>query len=234
MRIFERSKSLIGEKAVNLLQERCVCLFGVGGVGGFVAESLVRSGVGSLIVVDGDVVKESNFNRQIIADINTLNKSKVEVLKRRLLDINPNLKIRAINCFYLPETADTVDLTGVSYIVDAVDTVTAKIEIIKRAKELNIPVISCMGTGGKTDILSLKVADISKTEGCPLARVMRRELKARGIQNVKVVYSKEQVKGANIKEDGVNKNSPSSMIFVPATAGLLIAKEVVFDLTKGV
>ena len=209
MRIFERSEKLIGDIAVKTLNQKCVCLFGVGGVGGFVAEALIRSGVENLIIIDGDTVKESNFNRQIIATKETLNLSKV-------------------NAFYLPENADNINLSGVDYIIDAVDTVTAKIEIIKRAKELNIPVISCMGTGGKLDMQALRVADISQTEGCPLARVMRRELKARGIEKVKVVYSKEVAKGKVEEERG--KRSPSSMIFVPAAAGLMIAREVILDL----
>ncbi len=231
MRIFERSKNLIGESLIDSLSQKCVCLFGVGGVGGICAEALVRSGVGSIIIVDGDTVNETNFNRQIIATENTLNKSKVEALKERLLSINSALKIKAINAFYLPENAFVVDLDGVDYIIDAVDTVTAKIEIIKRAKEVNIPVISCMGTGGKLDMLALKVLDISKTEGCPLARVMRRELKKRGIEKVKVVYSSERTSGIVMEEK--SKRSPASMIFVPSTAGLLIAREVILDLTKG-
>lgn len=228
MRIFERSENLIGKDAVNILSQKCVCLFGVGGVGGFVAEALIRSGVGRLIIVDGDTVNETNFNRQIIATKETLNLSKAEAFKSRLQSINADARITAINTFYLPENADVVDLSGVDYIVDAVDTVTAKIEIISRAKRLDIPVISCMGTGGKLDISALTVSDLSKTEGCPLARVMRRELKVRGIKGVKVVYSKEPSKGALVEEKG--KRSPSSMIFVPATAGLMIAREVVLDL----
>lgn len=228
MRIFERSENLIGKKAVETLHQKCVCLFGVGGVGGLVAEALVRSGVGNLIIVDGDTVNETNFNRQIIATTNTLNKSKVETIKERILSINDKASITAINAFYLPESADCVNLLGVDYIVDAVDTVTAKIEIITRAKQLKIPVVSCMGTGGKLDMQALKVADISKTEGCPLARVMRRELKVRGITGVKVVYSNEPSRGVVTEEKG--KHSPSSMIFVPATAGLLIAREVILDL----
>lgn len=228
MRIFERSENLIGDIAVKTLNQKCVCLFGVGGVGGFVAEALIRSGVENLIIIDGDTVKESNFNRQIIATKETLNLSKVNAFKERLLSINEKAVITAVNAFYLPENADNINLSGVDYIIDAVDTVTAKIEIIKRAKELNIPVISCMGTGGKLDMQALRVADISQTEGCPLARVMRRELKARGIEKVKVVYSKEVAKGKVEEERG--KRSPSSMIFVPAAAGLMIAREVILDL----
>ncbi len=228
MRIFERSENLIGNGAVKTLNQKCACLFGVGGVGGFVAEALIRSGVENLIIIDGDVVKESNFNRQIIATKETLNLSKVNAFKERLLSINEKAIITAINAFYLPENADAINLSSVDYIIDAVDTVTAKIEIIKRAKELNIPVISCMGTGGKLDMQALRVADISQTEGCPLARVMRKELKARGIEKVKVVYSKEVAKGTVEEENG--KRSPSSMIFVPGAAGLMIAREVILDL----
>ncbi len=232
MNEFNRVENLIGKDNLKRLSASKVAIFGVGGVGGFAIEALVRSGVGEVAIFDGDVVDITNLNRQIIADLNTVGLDKVEVIKERLLSINKNLKIQTKKIFYLPENADEIDLSGFDYIIDAVDTVSAKLEIISRAKKLNIPVISCMGTGGKLEIEQLKVADISKTQGCPLARVMRRELKKRNIENVKVVYSMERVKNQEqtITENG--KAVPSSMIFVPAVAGLYIAREVVLDLTN--
>lgn len=230
MNEFNRVENLIGKDNLKRLSASKVAIFGVGGVGGFAIEALVRSGVGEVAIFDGDVVDITNINRQIIADLNTVGLDKVEVIKERLLSINKNLKIQTKKIFYLPENADEIDLSDFDYIIDAVDTVSAKLEIISRAKKLNIPVISCMGTGGKLEIEQLKVADISKTQGCPLARVMRRELKKHNIENVKVVYSMEGVKNQEqtITENG--KAVPSSMIFVPAVAGLYIAREVVFDL----
>ena len=232
MNEFNRVENLIGKDNLKRLSASKVAIFGVGGVGGFAIEALVRSGVGEVAIFDGDVVDITNLNRQIIADLNTVGLDKVEVIKERLLSINKNLKIQTKKIFYLPENADEIDLSRFDYIIDAVDTVSAKLEIISRAKKLNIPVISCMGTGGKLEIEQLKVADISKTQGCPLARVMRRELKKRNIENVKVVYSMERVKNQEqtITENG--KAVPSSMIFVPAVAGLYIAREVVLDLTN--
>ena len=229
MKAFSRVENLIGKESLNILQTSSVVLFGIGGVGGFVAEALVRSGIGEIAVFDSDVVDETNINRQLIATVDTIGKDKVEVIKQRLLSINPNLKIETYKVFYLPENASQFDLSKYDYIIDAVDTVSAKIEIISRAKVLGKKVISCMGTGGKLQIESLKVADISKTDGCPLARVMRRELKKRNICNVKVVYSQEGVKN-NSQSVENEKNVPPSMIFVPATAGLYIAREVVLDI----
>ncbi|MBO7150005.1 MAG: tRNA threonylcarbamoyladenosine dehydratase [Clostridia bacterium] len=232
MNEFNRVENLIGKENLDKLSASKVAIFGVGGVGGFAIEALVRSGIGEVAIFDGDIVDITNLNRQIIANHNTVGLDKVEVVKERLLSINKNLKIQVKKVFYLPENADEIDLSGFDYIIDAVDTVSAKLEIISRAKKLNIPVISCMGTGGKLEIEKLKVSDISKTEGCPLARVMRRELKKRNIKNVKVVYSAEGVKA---KEQTITENGkavPSSMIFVPAVAGLYIAREVVFDLIK--
>lgn len=233
MNAFNRVENLIGKENLLRLSASKVALFGVGGVGGFAIEALVRSGVGEVAIFDGDTVDITNLNRQIIATENSVGLDKVEVVKDRLLSINPNLKIYTKKIFYLPENADEIHLDGYDYVIDAVDTVSAKLEIISRAKALNIPVISCMGTGGKLEIEKLKVADISKTEGCPLARVMRRELKKRNIENVKVVYSGEGVKNQEklVYENG--KTVPSSMIFVPAVAGLYIAREVVFDLIEG-
>ena len=235
MDAFIRVENLIGKEKLDVLQNSSVAVFGVGGVGGFICEALVRSGIGEIAVFDGDTVDESNLNRQIIATVDVIGKDKVEVVKSRLLSINPNLKISTNKIFYLPENAEQIDLSKYDYIVDAVDTVSAKIELIVRAKEKNIPIISCMGTGGKLQIERLKVCDISLTNGCPLARVMRRELKKRDIQGVKVVYSDESVDlGQNKQGDTDNqkpkKIAPPSMIFVPAVAGLYIAREVVVDL----
>ncbi len=230
MSAFNRVENLIGKENLLRLSASKVAIFGVGGVGGFVIEALVRSGIGEVAIFDGDIVDKTNLNRQIIATENTIGRDKVEVVKERLLSINKDLKIHTKKVFYLPENADEIDLNGYDYIIDAVDTVSAKIEIISRAKALNIPVISCMGTGGKLEIEKLKVADISKTEGCPLARVMRRELKKRNIENVKVIYSAEGVKNQQQTMTEKGKSVPSSMIFVPAVAGLYIAREVVLDL----
>ena len=230
MERFNRVENLIGKENLDKLSASKVALFGVGGVGGFIAEGLVRSGIGEIAVFDGDIVDITNLNRQVIATEQTVGVDKVEVVKDRLLSINKNLKIQTKKIFYLPENADEIDLSDFDYIIDAVDTVSAKLEIISRAKALNIPVISCMGTGGKLEIEKLKVADISKTEGCPLARVMRRELKKRNIENVKVVYSNEGVKNQEQTMSEQGKIVPSSMIFVPAVAGLYIAREVVLDL----
>ena len=237
MQTFSRVQMLIGSNNLEKLKNASVAVFGIGGVGGFTAEALARSGVGSIALFDADVVSKSNINRQIIATEQTVGLDKVEVMKQRLLSINPNLKIEIQKVFYLPENADKFDLSKYDYVVDAVDTVSAKLEIIMRAKNSNVPVISCMGTGGKLDITALKVADIEKTEGCPLARTMRRELKKRGIKNVKVVYSTEQVNFFEGEKESAEKTKagrpvPPSMIFVPASAGLLLAKEVVFDLIE--
>lgn len=237
MEKFNRVKLLLGSQNLNKLARSSVAVFGVGGVGGYAAEALIRSGVGSIAIFDNDVVAPSNINRQIIASTLTVGKDKVEVAKERLLSINPNAKVNAFKTFYLPENADEYPLENYDYIIDAVDTVAAKIELIMRAKNANVPIISCMGTGGKLDITALKVDDIEKSKGCPLARVMRRELKNRGIKGVKVVYSEEQpsiceseVIAAEKKESG--RTAPPSMIFVPAAAGLLLAKEVITDLIK--
>ena len=189
---FERTARLIGTEGVECLQQAHVLLFGVGGVGGYVAEALARSGVGAFTLVDNDTVAESNLNRQIIATYDTIGREKTEVMKERILSINPEAKVEVRNCFFLPECADSFDFSQYSYIVDAVDTITAKIEIIMRAKAVGVPVISSMGTGNKLNPAGLMVADLKQTSVCPLAKVMRRELKKRGIEHVKVVYSKEE------------------------------------------
>ncbi len=222
MEAFQRVKLLIGEENYSKLKQSHVAVFGVGGVGGFSAEALVRSGVGEITIFDNDTVSITNLNRQIISTVSVIGRKKTEVVKERLLSINPDLKIHVNDVFYLPENADEYSFKEFDYIIDAVDTVTAKLEIISRAKRQGVEVISCMGTGGKLDLTQLKVEDIKKTKVCPLARVVRRELKKRGIENLKVVYSEEESKGDNKTE-----KQPPSMIFVPGGAGLLLAKTAI-------
>ena len=221
---FSRTAQLLGNENVKKLFDKHVIVFGVGGVGGYVVEALVRSGVGNISIVDNDVVNESNINRQIIAFHSTIGMQKVEVLKNRILDINPNCQVFVHNQFFLPENSNDFDFSIYDYVVDAVDTVTAKIEIIKKSKESNVPVISSMGTGNKLNPVGFKVSDISKTKVCPLARVMRNELKKRGISKVKCVYSEEN--------PVIQTKTPASVAFVPPVAGLLIASEVIEDLIK--
>ena len=237
MGAFDRVKLLVGSSNYQKLKKAKVLVFGIGGVGGYSVEALARSGIGSITFVDGDIVSESNLNRQIIATTDTVGQDKVSVMKARLNAINPDLDAKGIKLFYLPETAQEIDFNGFDYVVDAVDTVSAKIEIIKRAKEFGVPIISCMGTGGKTDPTKLQVGDVFDTSGCPLARVMRRELKKRGITRLKTVFSTETVTCSDEPDcqelKGKDRVSPPSMIFVPASAGLLIAREVAFDLIKG-
>lgn len=220
-----RSEKLLGTAAINKLNNSKVCVFGIGGVGGYVCEGLARSGVGSFILVDKDVVSESNINRQIIATTKTVGKSKTELMKERILDINPNAVVETKDMFYLPDTAGEIDFSDCDYVVDAVDTVTAKLLIIQMTKEMGIPVISSMGTGNKLDPTCFRVDDISKTSVCPLAKVMRKELKDRGISDVKVLYSTE-----NPAVSGSSEVIPS-ISFVPSVAGLIIAGEVIKDIT---
>lgn len=219
---FSRTAQLLGNENVENLFDKHVIVFGVGGVGGYVVEALARSGIGKISIVDNDVVNESNINRQIIALHSTVGMQKVEILKNRILDINPECQVFVYNQFFLPENSNDFDFSIYDYVVDAVDTVTAKIEIIKKSKESNVPVISSMGTGNKLNPMGFKVSDISKTKVCPLARVMRNELKKRGISKVKCVYSEEN--------PVIQTQTPASVAFVPPVAGLLIASEVVKDL----
>jgi tRNA A37 threonylcarbamoyladenosine dehydratase len=234
MNAFIRVENLVGKDAYRKLKDASVAVFGVGGVGGYTVEALARCGVGRIALFDSDTVDESNINRQIIADYGTLGGDKVAVMKERLTKINPEIIVECNKVFYLPENASEFDLSKYDYVVDAVDTVSAKLEIIKRAKNLGVPVISCMGTGGKIEPEKLKVSVVEKTSGCPLARVMRRELKALNIKGVKVVYSEEQTAVAEdnstLQKKADGKTAPPSMIFVPAVAGLMLAKEVVFDI----
>jgi len=217
-----RTAKLIGEKGVEKLHSKKVVVFGLGGVGSYVVEGLARAGIGSFLLVDGDRVSESNINRQIIATVDTVGREKTEVEKERVLSVNPDAKVDVLNLFYLPENADCIDLAKFDYVVDAVDTVTAKVEIVRRAKLARVPVISCMGTGNKLDPRAFRVGDIFDTKVCPLARVMRRELKTKGINSLKVVYSEE--------EPVLKERVPASISFVPSVAGLLIASEVVKEL----
>ena len=221
---FSRTEALLGEQAMEKLKKARVAVFGIGGVGGHVVEALVRSGVGAVDIVDSDKVCLSNLNRQIIATESSIGKYKVDVMKERILDINPEAVVNVHKCFYLPETKDEFDFSQYSYMVDAVDTVTAKIQLVMEAAEAGVPIISSMGAGNKLDPTAFQVADIYKTSVCPLAKVMRRELKKRGIKKLKVVYSREQP---------VVKNAvPASVAFVPSVAGLITAGEVIKDLAK--
>lgn len=223
-----RSAALIGQEQLQTLSHARVALFGLGGVGGFAAEALVRSGIGELALIDHDTVSLSNMNRQILASHDTLGMPKVEVAQARLKAIRPTVLLHLYNLFF---TADTpFDFAAYDYIVDAVDTVSTKIALIERAQNAHTPIISCMGTGNKLDPTRLEVADLAQTTVCPLARVMRHEARKRGIEHVKVVYSREELVTV-VCDDAHGRHAPGSMIFVPATAGLLLAREVVKDLS---
>lgn len=238
MEQFVRTKMLLGMETMEKLKNAHVAVFGVGGVGGYVVEALARSGVGKFDLIDNDVVSESNINRQIIATYSTIGRYKVDIMKERILDINPNAEVEVYKCFYLPENADEFDVAKYTYIVDAIDTVTAKLELIVRAKKAGVPIISSMGTGNKLDPSKLQITDIYKTKVCPLARVMRTELKKRNIGELKVVYSEEQPikvikednKQINPENTGRIKDVPGSVAFVPPAAGLLIARAVIMDI----
>ncbi len=228
---FSRTELLLGEEAMRRLQSARVAIFGVGGVGGYVVEALARSGVGTLDLIDNDVVSESNINRQIIATTKTIGQSKVEVAKERILDINPDAIVHAHRVFFLPETQSQFDFTEYDYVVDAIDTVTGKIALIMQAKEAKTPIISSMGAGNKMNPAMFEVADIYKTDVCPLAKVMRYELKKRNVKHLKVVYSKEVPMKPNGPVDAKTKKAiPGSNAFVPSTVGLIIASEVIKDL----
>lgn len=230
--MFSRTTMLIGEAAVEKLKRVRVAVFGVGGVGGYAIEALARAGVGAIDLIDNDRVSESNINRQIIALHSTVGRLKTDVMKERLLDINPQMDVRTHNVFFLPENAEEFDFSQYDYVVDAIDTVSGKIALIERAKKANVPVISCMGTGNKTNPSAFLVADIEKTSVCPLARVMRRELKKRGISGVKVVYSTEEPHEPSGAKSETGKPVPASISFVPPVAGLLLASAVIKDLIR--
>lgn len=240
---FSRTELLFGTKAMEKLAGARVAVFGIGGVGGYTVEALVRSGIGEIDLIDSDTVSLTNLNRQIIATKSSIGKYKVDVMQDRIMDINPDVKVHVHKCFYLPETKDQFDFSQYDYVVDAVDTVTAKLQIVEEAEAAGVPVISSMGAGNKLDPAAFQVADIYKTSVCPLAKVMRRELKKRGIKKLKVVYSQElpvmpdpellSSYSEEISPFAPQKRSvPGSVAFVPSVAGLIIAGEVLKDLAK--
>ena len=228
MNPYSRTELLLGSDAMQKLKNATVAVFGLGGVGGYVVEARARSGVGALELIDHDTISLTNINRQILATRSTVGQGKAETAKMRVLDIDPNIRVTARTVFYGPDTAAEFDFTKYDFVVDAIETVSGKIAIIEKAHKAGVPVISAMGAGNKLDNTAFEVADISKTSVCPLARVMRRELKKRGIEHVKVVYSKEEPKKQTAKEG--EKSSPSSIAFVPSVAGLIVAGEVIKDL----
>ncbi len=236
---FSRTELLLGKEAMNRLKKSRVAVFGIGGVGGYVCEALVRSGIGAFDLIDSDKVSLSNLNRQIIATRKSIGRYKTEMMRERMLEIYPEANVRIYNTFFLPENADEFPFYEYDYVVDAVDTVTAKIELVMKAGEKQVPVISSMGAGNKLDGSMFRVADIYETKVCPLARVMRRELKKRGVKSLKVVYSEETPICANFNMDSTDgtessgkKTVPGSVAFVPSVAGLIIAGEVVKELIR--
>lgn len=230
---FYRTQMLIGEDNLDKLKNCRVAVFGVGGVGGYVAEALARSGVGTIDIIDNDTVSLSNINRQIIALTSTVGRLKTQVMKQRILDINPGAIVNEFNTFVLPENIDGFDFSVYDYVVDAIDTVSGKLAIIEKAYNNNIPIISSMGTGNKLDPTKFEIADIYKTSVCPLARVMRYELKKRGVKKLKVLYSKQEpIKSQNPGLNEKGKAVPGSISFVPSVAGLIIGGEVIRDLIK--
>ncbi len=230
---FSRSEMLLGAEAIERLKQSRVILFGLGGVGSFAAETLARAGVGHLTIVDNDTVSLTNLNRQLCALHSTVGLLKTEVVAQRIKDINPDCEVEIISKFYLPEIADEFSLESYDYIADAIDTVTAKIDLAVKAKEYGVNIISCMGTGNKLDPTQLRVDKIEKTSGCPLCRVMRRELKVCGVSALKTVWSPETpIKPINCAEETGKRATPGSLPFVPNTAGILMAKEIITDLTR--
>lgn len=231
---FSRTQLIFGEEAMQKLSESRVAVFGIGGVGGHAAEALVRSGIGAIDIIDNDTVSETNINRQIVALRSTVGRYKVDVAKERIADINPDCRVNAYRIFYTPETASEFDFTQYDYVVDAIDTVTGKIELIMNAQKCGTPVISSMGAGNKINPEMFEVADIYQTSVCPLARVMRNELKKRGVKKLKVVYSKEKAMVPVCQSDEKNefrRTLPGSTAFTPSVAGLIIAGEIIKDLT---
>ena len=246
---FSRTQLLLGEESMNKLSDMRVAVFGIGGVGGYVCEALVRTGIGHFDLIDDDKVCLTNLNRQIIATRKTVGLYKADVMKERMLEINPNVEVNVYKCFFLPENADEFPFADYDYVIDAVDTVTAKVELVMKCKEMNVPIISSMGAGNKLDASAFKVADIYKTKMCPLAKVMRHEMKKRGVKKLKVVYSEEKPTRP-IEDMSISRRThcicppgaqhkcterrdiPGSVAFVPSVAGLIIAGEVIKDLTK--
>lgn len=235
---FDRTKRLLGADAMTKLNNSHVAVFGIGGVGGHAADALVRSGIGEITIVDSDEVAESNINRQLIATTKTVGRKKVEVMKEHLLEINPEVKVHVYDCFFLPETKSQFNFYDYDYVIDAVDTVTAKIALVVACQEAGTSIVSSMGAGNKLDPTAFEVADIYKTSVCPLAKVMRKELKARNIKHLKVVYSKElplePIEDATFTSDEKRSRraTPGSIAFVPSVAGLVLAGEVVKDIAK--
>ena len=223
-----RTRLILGDAAIEKLKASHVALFGLGGVGGYCLEALVRAGVGELDLYDGDVFDVSNLNRQLLSTTNVLGKEKTEVARERALSIRPDLKINIHQMFYLPEKADEIDFTVYDYVIDAIDTVTAKLSLIEQAKKADVPVISCMGAGNKKDPTAFHVSDIAQTSVCPLAKVMRKELKVRGIENVKVVFSTEPAARPEGQSEKIG-----SLVTTVAAAGILLANEVIMDLIRG-
>ena len=234
---FLRTRMLLGTEALERLQSARVAVFGIGGVGGYTVEALARSGIGQLDLIDSDSVSVSNINRQILATHSTVGMPKVEAAKQRVLDINPACVVRTHEIFYTPETADQFDFSQYDYIVDAIDTVTGKLQLVERANAAGTPIICCMGTGNKLDASAFQVSDISKTSMCPLARIMRKELGKRGIKHLKVVYSKEEALTPTGWEEEAaalgKRQIPGSVAFVPGAAGLILAGEVIQDIAMG-
>lgn len=237
---FSRTELLFGHEAMEKLHNARVAVFGVGGVGGYTVEALARSGIGTLDLIDNDTFSVTNLNRQIYATISTIGRPKVEVAKERIAQINPDAVVNAYQTFYLPETAKQFDFTQYDYVVDAIDTVSGKLELVEQCYKLGIPIISSMGAGNKLDPTAFRVADINKTSVCPLAKVMRRELKKRGIPKLKVVYSEEVPMKPEIPDEmwekenasGAKRQLPGSNAFVPSVVGLIIAGEVIKDIAK--
>ena len=246
---FSRTQLLLGEESMKKLSDMRVAVFGIGGVGGYVCEALVRTGIGHFDLIDDDKVCLTNLNRQIIATRKTVGLYKADVMKERMLEINPNVEVNVYKCFFLPENADEFPFADYDYVIDAVDTVTAKVELVMKCKEMNVPIISSMGAGNKLDASAFKVADIYKTKMCPLAKVMRHEMKKRGVKKLKVVYS-EETPTRPIEDMSIScrthcicppgaqhkcterRDIPGSVAFVPSVAGMIIAGEVIKDLTK--
>ena len=230
---FLRSEMILGEKSTVMLKNKSVILFGLGGVGSYTAEALARAGIGRLTIVDNDTVSVTNLNRQLCALHSTVGMPKVDVVKARILDINPQCEVTAVQKFYLPENADEFNLESFDYIADAIDTVSAKIDLAVKSQTLGIPLIACMGTGNKLDPSRFTVSDIFKTSGCPLCRVMRNELKKRGIKKLNVVWSPEEpVKPLQTYENSGKRQTPASLPFVPPVAGMIMAGKIITDLAR--
>ncbi|MEE1139466.1 MAG: tRNA threonylcarbamoyladenosine dehydratase [Acutalibacteraceae bacterium] len=230
---FLRSEMILGEKSTEILKNKSVILFGLGGVGSYTAEALARAGIGRLTIVDNDTVSVTNLNRQLCALHSTVGMPKVDVVKARILDINPQCEVTAVRKFYLPENSDEFNLESFDYIADAIDTVSAKIDLAVKSQTLGIPLIACMGTGNKLDPSRFTVSDIFKTSGCPLCRVMRNELKKRGIKKLNVVWSPEEpVKPLQTDENSGKRQTPASLPFVPPVAGMIMAGKIITDLAR--